>query len=335
MLPALARSIFVSVLLCALAIGAEKGPATLRMASSVPWTVPPFQSHGDALCDADGNLYFDVWSGKPPTVVLKVAHDSSKYELYGLPPAPAGNDTGRLRYSVTADGKLRVLGYITPTTMGKLAPPGWAYVFTYGSEPNNPSKAQLDLPEQFHPDYFAAFESGAILLTGYFPEQADKRLRGKIYTAVFQASGKLAAEVTGDYGKVALATMNRKLREGGIASGDDGFLYVLRSDSVLVVSESGSIVRKLPLKKTDPEFAATQIYVSGGVVVVGLAKGEGLGKPVRDQFLAMNASTGERMGPYEPEPALGNNAVCFSRDEGLTFWTVKDGKDVLAVAPLR
>jgi hypothetical protein len=41
------------------------------------------------------------------------------------------------------------------------------------------------------------------------------------------------------------------------------------------------------------------------------------------------------MGLYEPEPALGNSAVCFTQNDGFTFWTVKDGKHILATAPLR
>src|SRR5579872_3991086 len=76
-----------------LILWADEQPRTLQMASSIAWTVPPFQSSGHVQCDGDGNLYFNV-SGAPSsrTVVMKVARDGSKYELYTLPPPRAAAD---------------------------------------------------------------------------------------------------------------------------------------------------------------------------------------------------------------------------------------------------
>jgi len=335
------KVVLLTCLASTLALGADQGPKTLRMASTVSWTVPPFQSHGSAQCDDDANLYFEV-AGAPEnsTVVMKVAHDGSKYELYTLPSEPGvlANYAG---FSITHSGELRVLRVnrykadkptnpANPYIGGKTS----VFVYLYDSGPNNPSQETLDLPEHLGGLSFAAFESGAVLVTGYFTKHADEQQQGKVYTAVFQPLGKLAAEIP-ESGKVDFAVVATKLRESAAISGDDGFLYVLQPDSVIVVSESGAIVRKLPFTKPNPDYMADMIYESKGQLVVELYKDEGRGKPFAAQYLVMNASTGERMGLYEPEESLGNDVLCFSRNEGLTFWTKKDGKDVLALAPLR
>lgn len=118
-------------------------------------------------------------------------------------------------------------------------------------------------------------------MSGYFLE-ADKKRAGQRYTAVYQASGKVTAEVVGGSPRtVDLGTLGKGLTEGGTSSGEDGFIYVLQSDEIEVVSESGAIIRKLPVKKPDSHYAATGINTSGGLVVVQLYKDEGKGKPLK------------------------------------------------------
>ena len=326
----------------ALAPGADRGATTaLHTASTVPWTVPPFQSKGKTQCDSDGDLYFDVAIDiSNPTVVMKVAHDGSKYEIYSLPSRPDVL-TQIVAFSVTRSGELRVLALTRAKRTGAGAS-AFPYeqaevsVYTYGDDPGNPSVTKLAAPEHMDPRSFAAFESGAVLVTGYLTGQAAPEQQGKTFTGVFQSSGKLAAGVSGNAGNVDLATLGKKIYEGDAVSGEDGFIYVLGPEAVVVVSESGAVVRKMPFKKPDSTFTAQDLWVSGGLAVIGLYTGEGPGKQLKVQYLAVNASTGEPLGWYEPEEALGNHAVCFSRSEGLTFLTVnKDGKFILASAPVR
>lgn len=330
-----AHGILLGSLVAAAAGGS--GPATkpLRMASAVPWTVPPFQSYGRVQCDSSSNLYFDV-SGMPSNrqAILKVAHDSSKYDLYTLPPLPDYSIVHYAMFSVTPSGELRVMVHAFRGT-GKSVSDHSIYVFLYGSDPGNPSQIRLQSPDYFSPRSFAAFQTGAMLVRGNLLTQASQGHTGRAYSAVFQATGQMAAEIPESGNVVDVDALRRKAPEGDAISGDDGFVYLLESDSLVVLSESGTIVRKLRFTKPKPGLAASRVFVSGGVAVIELAQDSGVGKPFSTEYLAINVSTGETLGLYEPEPELGNNAVCFAATDGLTFWTVKEGKDVLARAPLR
>jgi len=316
------------LVLLALAVGpafaGKEAPTTLRAASStVLSSVPLFGWNGNARCDSDLNLY--AQTGTVDSVsILKLAHDGSKYEIYSAPADVARNAAFR-DFSVSPSGEVRVLADTHDHQ---------TYALEWRSDPGNPRQTKLDVPEHLTTKSIAAFQSGAMLVAGYFNQAADEHERGKSFMAVFEASGKLAARLSGKFGDVDLATIHKKLSEGGSAIGDDEFIYLLRSGEVLVISESGQTVRRMPFKKPDPGLLATRVDESGGIVLVQLDKDNGMGKPLTAQYLALDASTGKRRGLYDPEPALGNNLVCFTRNEGLTFLTVKNEKQTLVTAPL-
>jgi hypothetical protein len=320
------------LILLALAVGptfagtpsANEVPTTLRAASSTVWSsVPLLGWNGSTQCDSDANLYAQTGTADSVSV-LKLAHDGSKYQLYGVPADVTRNVAFR-SFSVSSSGDLRALADTHDHQ---------TYVFEWRSDPGNPSQTKLDIPEHVTTKSIAAFQSGAMLVSGYFDQSADEHGRGKSFIAIFDASGKLAARVSGKFGDFDLASFKTKLYEGASAVGDDGYIYLLRPDEVVVVSASGQVQRRMPFKKPDPSLLATRIDESGGTVLVQLYKDNGLGKPFTAQYLALDASTGKRRGLYAPESDLGNNLVCFTRNEGLTFFIVKDEKQILVTAPL-
>jgi len=324
----LARNLaFATALILAPASATAQESTILREASSVAWPVPAFPATGNPQCDADGNLYFKASLGLTDTGLTKVAHDGSKNHFYKSPGADADSKYYQFsQFNVTPSGDVRVLARSSSYD---------AYVFLFDPDFSGASKTKLELPEHLRVGSFAAFESGTILVTGYFDEHADKKAQGKSYAALFQASGKLKIVVAGRFANVDLASVRKKLSEGGAALGEDGFLYLLRPDEIVVISESGTIVRRMPFKKPNPELLAVRALVSGGLVVVDLLKSEALGKEFKAQFLVLNASTGERVGLYEPEPALGNTLLCFSRSTGFAFLSMRDDRVMLSTAPLR
>lgn len=91
----------------------------------------------------------------------------------------------------------------------------------------------------------------------------------------------------------------------------------------------------MPFKKPSPELLATRIDVSRGSLNIELTKWNGVGKEIEAEFLVLNASTGDRVALYQPEPALGNNMLCFSRSVGFVFLTVRDEKHTALTAALR
>jgi len=121
------------------------------------------------------------------------------------------------------------------------------------------------------------------------------------------------------FGDFDLASIRTKLYEGASAVGDDGFVYLLRSDEVIVISSPGRWCRRMRFKNPDPSLLATRVDESGGTVLVQLDRDNGNRQAFHDAISALDASTGKRRGFYAPEPALGNSLVCFTRNEGLTF----------------
>jgi hypothetical protein len=301
-------------------------PTILRESSSAPSQVPMFSAMGSSQCDSDGNLYFNTSLDPRDSGLLKIAHDGAKFRLYKLPANDADTKYVFGQFNVTPSGDLGVLAYGNDHAI---------YIFRFDSDLGSTSKTRLELPDHVRVNSFAAFESGTLLVTGYFNRAAEPQVQGKIYTAIFEASGKLRAVVKGHFADFDFASIGKKLPEGGAAIGEDGFLYLLRPNEVVVISESGTIVRRMPFNKPSPELIASRIDVSGGLIDIELLKNQGLGKELKAQFLVLNASTGKRVGLYQPEPALGNNFTCFTRSEGFTFTIIRDDKFTILTAPLR
>lgn len=302
-------------------------PTILRETSAVTWPVPMFSAQGNPQCDADGNLYFRTSLSLSDTSFLEIAGDGSKYHLYEMPTNNADSTSYQFgQFNVTPSGEVRVLTYGSDQEL---------YAFLFHTDFSGTTKTKLESPAYLHVDSLATFASGAILVTGFFTKAADKQHQGKSYTAIFASSGKLNAVLSLHLGDVDLGSIGKKLAEGGAALGEDGFLYLLRPNEIIVISESGTVVRRMAFKKPSPELLATRIDISGGLLDVELVKVQGMGKPLKTQFLVLNASTGERVAYYEPEPALGNNMLCFSRTTGFVFFTVRNGKSTALTAAMR
>jgi len=323
LLTRVAKFAFVTALI---AIATAQDPTVLRESSSVPSQVPMFSALGSSQCDSDGNLYFNTSLDPRDSGLLKIAHDGSKFRLYKLPSSDADTKYFFGQFNVTPSGDFRVLAQGSDHA---------TYVFLFDASLGSTSKTKLELPDHVRVNSFAAFESGTLLVTGYFSPKAEPQDQGKIYTAIFEASGKLRAVVTAHFANFDLASIAKKFKEGGAAIGEDGFLYLLRPNEVVVISENGTIVRRMPFNKPSAELIADRIDVSGGLLDIELLKDQGLGKELKAQFLVLNASTGKQVGLYhEPEPSFGS-FVCFSRGEGFTFTTIRDDKLTLLTAPLR
>ena len=94
-------------------------------------------------------------------------------------------------------------------------------------------------------------------------------------------------------------------------------------------------MRKMPFEKPDPAVRAVQLNLSGGLAVITFFKTQNA-RPIHATFLVLDATTGERLGHYEPSEELGNNLLCFSPSDGFTFMRRdKDGKIKLQTALLR
>jgi len=116
--------------------------------------------------------------------------------------------------------------------------------------------------------------------------------------------------------------------------GPDGNAYMLLPDRVLVISQSGTVLRTLPFEKYDRDVRAVNLFVSGGLVTVLFYKQ--VKQSLDATLLVMDGNNGERFGYYAPSADLGNNPICFNRSDGFIFMGMnRDGRVKLKTAVLR
>lgn len=315
------------------AVGQQRNPSEqkqrveearlLQASSKIVASVPPFGSIGPAQCDSRGTLYFHASSTLDASTILELSADGSKYKFYRLPPDLAESNWF-IQFRATPSGDLRLL---TESEDG-------LRVIEFAKDGSVATKTRLDVPKHLKVTGFASFNSGATLLLGYFGKAAEDRDKGHRYAAVFDPSGKLVKRLgrnlgTIDLGHEPYATIAMA------AVGEDDAVYFLVNDQLLVVSQSGQFLRRLPVRKVKDDFFPNAIQVSGGLIAIQYYKNVGQGKPFLSRYLVLNAYTGTETGFYLPEEELGNSLVCFSAEEGFTFTRVIEGKEVLLKAQLK
>jgi hypothetical protein len=258
------------------------------------------------------------------TVILRTALSGNESTLYKLSDEFA-DSTAFTDFSVTPDGQVTALVEDEK---------GHSIRFDFESEGKVSSHSQLELPDQVQGDKIAVFPNGTMLFSGHYRRGAPPDVRGKRYFGLFQSSGKLLRRVNeAGMGDIDLDPPAHHIPEGAATIAKDGNAYLLSSDKVYVISASGQIQRKIPLAKPDGGFSAVGLQYSEGLLVVSFVK---QGKPeALFRYAVLNASTGEPLGLYSPTEETGNNNVCFSRQDGFLFVTVKENRLNLITAPIR
>jgi hypothetical protein len=314
----------------ALVPGAE-GPDTLpsarvlQVGSTQSMEAPPFSFYGPAQSDKAGNLFFHINAGSyRRPVVLKLDRGSGDPTLYSL------DDTDMQKavfqeFSVTPAGQVSIL---CQKTDGKF------YVLRFSSKGTLLEKIPMDLPEQLSLESLAAFDSGTFLLSGFYLGDAPAELRGKGFMALFDESGKMRKKFSGAE-SVELKTVSQRISQGGATVGPDGNIYLLQANQVLVIAESGKIIRRIRYQKPGGASAA-KIAVSQNLVSIWLLK-VGEKKNVTADYLVLDLFTGKPFGYYVAGQELGSAAIAvsFTSHEGFTFFDTQNGHVDLISAPLR
>ena len=323
------QAAFVVLLALLIGTGGTTVPVStriLRAGDSHALDVPSFRFYGMAQTDKEGDLYFHVEAGsyrKP--VILKLARSTGDPTLYTLADGDQNNIVFA-EFSVTPSGQVVILG------MGK---DGKNYAIHFSTKGAATTKTLLELPEHMSIGSFVAFESGTMLVSAFYLPDAPEELRGKSFMSFFNDSGKLVRKFDGELGEVDLKTAFQHAREGDSAIGPDGNLYLLTANKILVISESGEIVRRLKYQKPENRIAG-KIAVSHNLIAIWMLK-EGAKHEISSEYLVLDLFTGKPFGFYVPAEELGKFAVAlsFSNEEGFTFFDNDNGHIKLISAPLR
>jgi hypothetical protein len=321
------RLLCVALLLLGMAYGAEKdqAPITLVASSTRPLDVAAFAAWGESQCDLDGSLYFHTGLRFNDLIFLKLGSDDT-HQIYTTQ-GSSQEDEYYEAFRVTPDGKLWVLAGEKGDTR--------ISVLEYGDDPATPRRTKLDTPGDFDASSvtnFLVLQNEHVRIYGTLGEKAPKKDQGRRYSMEFDASGKLVRKTLDKTSGGSSATDRAdRYVDASAAQGNDGTLYVLAEDKVMVLSATtGQLMRNIKFLPPEPGFEAHQLYVAGRRVVVGFSKAEA-GHPLTMLYSLFDATSGEQLRLYKPGPELGNNMVCFSND-GFTFFKVENRHVVLVTA---
>lgn len=283
-------------------------PRVLTVSSSKTLTVPPFGFYGEPVCDANGNVFVHIDTSAYDHIELfELSHSGDSGVFFKLPSELAEKHHFS-DFTVSPSGK----AYVLSETFEGL------YVLDFKSDGSLGSETLLEGTQYLTGGRLAVFDSGAILISGYFGERAPTNLKGKNFGAIFEGSGALRTRITEDLGKTNLDETSTKLLDGAVTVGEDGNAYMLHKNEIIIFSETGRIARHIPIKKADERAVGERLNVSGGVLAVGFVVPE-KNHDMSRQYLLLNSVTGEPYGFYTASPDLGTQVLCFSREEGFTF----------------
>jgi hypothetical protein len=198
---------------------------------------------------------------------------------------------------------------------------------------NNP--VTLELPKGVFGNSIVAFNGGAVFFSGYYGEPPQKSIRGRSYLAIFDPSGGLRVELR----SISLPKYDglSGLPDGAGAVSEDGNLYFVVPNEIVVISQQGKVVRRSAFNKPDPRQSAIRVRVSSGAVAITLARPQAENSDSLEMsYLVLDTFSGRRFGYYMlPEQLHFAEDVCFSRQEGFTFLgSDKNRQTKLIRAPL-
>jgi len=287
--------------------------------------VPSFGFYGHAQCDKESNLFFH--SDTTPFnhgTVLKLKSGSWDPTLFEIP-QNASEKIIFEAFSVTPSGQVWEIGETTKSQ----------FLFTFTSDGEMSSQTKLEMPDNLFVQDFAVSDRGTSLVAGYFDSTAEAELQGKPYIALFDHSGHLIKRFIEPFEQIDIASEARKIHPGSAVFADDGSFYLLHEQTIVVLSESGSLIHRIKFDKPDKAANPTNIAISGGMAAIWLSYVDSR-KKITQRFLVLDLQTQEPWALYTPAPELGDSgALCFSRKDGFEFYGVDAGRVILTQAALR
>lgn len=328
----------VAVLVLLLSTGHKRGEAAslppqtpLGVSSVSNLDVPLFATFGQGRSDDRGNIYFHAATRSyNNSSLIGISAKGGPLKFLVLPDEFA-KKTFFEDFFVTPSGGV----YVVTDTADRST-----ILFEFGPDGEVSRHTTLESPPDVGIETIAVFEDGNFFVLGYHGAGATRERKGQPFIGIFDSAGRLVRELknsdipkTSNLGETAATA---RPSEVWSCLADDGNLYLLASDQILAINESGGIVHRIKFQKPDKKPAAVRLEVSGGLAAIWLTDETGPNHTIRLRLEMIDVSTGKPTAVYLPSDELGSNAVSFSRKEGFVFLSSQnDGKIVLLTAGLR
>jgi hypothetical protein len=302
-------------------------PRVLTPAGRVKFGIPAFGSIGNAVCDASGNLFFNVSSliyQKGP--FLGISADGRKHTVFTLPQVlgPRGN----LVWTVTPGGTFFVLHQNFKDYR----------LIRFKDDGSVESISLLAVPPGVNVLHMAIIDNGMMFARGFRSSREPGEKIKPGFAALLNAQGKLARDLSSGAPEVDMKTAALHPLEGEAVAGEDGRFYILEAEDVLVLNQAGDVERLLKFKKPDSVSVALRVDYSKGIVSVLLFTGHpkpGEATEVDTRALLLNAQTGELRNDFVFDPETTANVICFSAQDGYSLAAIDGKLEAKDVVPIR
>ena len=326
----------------------------LRMKEEKPLSGNPVAEaiFGQTKCDSRGNLYFRTGlRGGLAAPIFKVSPEGEVKAAFSVKGVKGFERATATIYDFAVGLRGQVHLIVRKCEDGK-SRKCQVDILTFSEDAAYQSATRLELERDFDPSRLAVFPTGEFLVAGLRDKEAETPEASvaqaakhsppvqEPYTAIFDSSGRVRAEVT-------LPLDSKRLTEGGsekesdslglavqlgmVAIGEDGNIYLSHHTArpvVYVISSSGVLLRQLQIMSpTESAWPMTMTYAAGGRLVFGFAEKleEGLYNTGSAIYSLVDAETGERLIDYQSAPGIGGVFVCYT-PSGFTFLaSTKDG----------
>ncbi len=186
------------------------------------------------------------------------------------------------------------------------------YLAKFSSDGNVDSVSTMDIGDRLIPRRLEAMAAGQLFVAGV--DRIDRSMSAAIFDSngrnptKVEGTARLEKTLTGD----ALSALRESLREGSVAAGTDGYVYVVgRSPRpvVLVISSNGQLIRYFFVRPPDPNFTAVGALQNGTRLAIAFAaKGSGDASVIR----LVDTTTREVQADYVLGSQLKGQLVCYA-----------------------
>jgi hypothetical protein len=285
--------------------------------------IPAYANMATPQCDNSGTIYVRYSAQQDnslPTRLASIEHDGTTNTI-NLAPAAQG-DNHVFLFSAANDGSLHEIVRV-PNTSDQDQPGTNVLYATFDTDGTLRSASTFD--HTFIPSLLVPLPDGAFFASGVSLDDTSDGVAESAVVGVFNADAKFVARLTNparaSASKSAAQTDDETSTafEGGVAKlGSDGDLYVLLPGDhakVVVVSQSGRIVRDLNLQEPFESDVAHDMWISGNRILVVY---EGEADSTKDAYLYVmyDAQTGEVIRVYHPE--YSGTVACFQNEQTLS-----------------
>jgi len=313
---------------------------------------------GPVKCDPQGNIYlrpsapFQQAFTEP---IVKISRDGEQKAVFKFDSIP-GFEGGPVEASDFAIGWRGQVNLVARRCKGEKTRRCEVDLVTFGEDGAYQSATKLE--RYLSPSQLELFTTGDFLVAGLTLEQplapdaslAEKARVANIprrpLTLVFDGTGRVRAELGlpsdvspigahGTGGEKAARDAQLEVELGMVASGEDGYVYLMRRTAkpvVYAVSAAGSVARHIQLQPPVEGMWPTALKLAtGGRLVVEFASrigdtGFDTGRAV---YSLVDAETGEGVVDYESSPGVGGVFACYSANEFTFLGGTKEGGHVI------